>query len=152
MGVQNMALDVVEVQRGQLSSTHHAEQPACLCFVLHEELLAEPGVQRVVQIALQGLGRRPEGVLFLLFRLDRFLTLGAGGHAGRLELLFLQGPGRRRFCCILGIRRKSEKRSGLMSKLTLFADACKPKLALKKVRRSFQMLLKKHEVDTRWRQ
>lgn len=95
MGVQNMALDVVEVKRRQFSSAHHAEQPARLRFVLHEELLAEPGVQRVVQIALQRLGRRSKDVLLLLLRLDCFLTLGAGVHAGRLERLFLQGRGPR---------------------------------------------------------
>lgn len=100
VGVQHVALDVVEMEGRQFPSANHAEQPASLRFVLHEELLAEPRVERIVQVALQGLGRRPEHVLLLLFGLDCFLALGAGGHAGRLELLFLQGHGPRGLCWI----------------------------------------------------
>lgn len=45
MGVQDMALDMVEVKRRQFPPTHHAQQPASLGFVLHQELLTEPRVQ-----------------------------------------------------------------------------------------------------------
>ncbi|KAG7235437.1 hypothetical protein INR49_002668, partial [Caranx melampygus] len=74
VGVQYVALDVVQVKRGQFSSTHHAQQPAGLRLVLHQELLAEPGVQRVVQVALQGASRRP-GEILLLFLCFFFLRL-----------------------------------------------------------------------------
>lgn len=56
VGVQHMALDVVQVKRGHFSSTHHAEQPPGLCLVLHQKLLPEPGVQRIIQVALQSAG------------------------------------------------------------------------------------------------
>lgn len=63
--VKHVALDVVQVERGQRAAAHHANQPAHLCLVLHEELLSEPGVERVVQVALQGLGRGPRELLLL---------------------------------------------------------------------------------------
>lgn len=54
VGVQHVALDVIQVKRGELSSTHHAQQPAGFRLILHQELLTEPGVQRVIQVAFQG--------------------------------------------------------------------------------------------------
>lgn len=79
VGVQHVALDVVQVERGHFSSAHHAQQPAGLRLVLHQELLAKPGVQRIVQVTLQGLGRRPSQVLLLRLDVGGFILLRAGG-------------------------------------------------------------------------
>lgn len=76
--VQHVALDVVQVERGQWAATHHAHQPALLRLVLHEELLSEPGVERVVQVALQGPGRGP-GELLLLLEGGRCMGRWGGG-------------------------------------------------------------------------
>lgn len=66
VGVQHVALDVIQVERGKLRPTHHAEQAAGLRLVLHQELLTKPGVQGVVQVPLQGLRRRAGSLLRLL--------------------------------------------------------------------------------------
>lgn len=44
VGVQHVALDVIQVEGRQLSPAHHAEQAAGVHLVFHQELLAKPGV------------------------------------------------------------------------------------------------------------
>lgn len=80
VGVQHVVLDVIQVERGQLCPTHHAEQAARLRLILHEELLAEPGVQRVVQVALQRQRRRSRMFLLLLSTLERLTVHRAWGQ------------------------------------------------------------------------
>lgn len=90
VGVKHMALDVVQVKRGQFSPAHHAQQPASLRLILHQELLAEPGMQWVVQVAFKRPCRRSREVRLLLLGVGSFTLLRVGTRSKGL-LWLLQG-------------------------------------------------------------